>query len=387
MTRDLRWVGSSLLCWGIGEGLFLIFLPLYLSQLGADPSDIGTVIGLMTAAMAVSLIPAGALADLFGRRKLMIAGWATGILASLLMFQAATLPVFIAGAVAYGFTGFVISPLNSYVISARGSLQPSRALGFIGSMYHAGAIAGALAGGVIGERIGLRYVFLGSSVLFVVSTAMLFFTRRQPVEETGGDHRYRPLLRNRGFGRFLIVAGLTVFALFLGTPLAPNYLQQVRGIPLETIGLFGSLAELAIVGFNLLLPRLGNRNGLLLTHVLVGLGLLGLWRGNSILLLGAGFLLTGAFRTVRILLVAQADTFLRRAQIGLAYGVFETVASVTQVIGAPLAGRLYELDPSYPFRAGLVLIGASLVTHVAGLPSAPPAKTEDVALEDKTHEV
>ena len=81
MTRDLRLVGTSLLCWGVGEGLFFIFLPIYLRQLGADSARIGTVLGLTTAAMAVTLIPAGALADLFGRRRLMIAGWASGIVA------------------------------------------------------------------------------------------------------------------------------------------------------------------------------------------------------------------------------------------------------------------------------------------------------------------
>jgi hypothetical protein len=79
-------------------------------------------------------------------------------------------------------------------------------------------------------------------------------------------------------------------------------------------------------------------------------------------------LLTGALRTSRILLVAQADTYVPRAQIGLAYGVLETVASTMLVLGAPIAGLLYEMDPTFPFRAALVLIGASLLTQVRGLP-------------------
>lgn len=369
MTRDLRLVGVSLLCWGIGEGSFFIFLPLYLGQLGADPAGIGAVLGLMTAAMAVTLIPAGALADLFGRRALMIAGWAVGAVAGAMMYFAETLPLFITGAALYGFTGFVISPLNSYVTSARGRLTPARALGFIGSLFHGGAILGAFVGGLVGERIGLRFVFLGATFLFVVSTALIFFTRHQPVEAPGGVHRYRPLLRNVAFGRSLLLAGITVFALYLGTPLAPNYLQEVHGIPLDTIGVFGSLSEMAIVAFSLLLPRFGPRRGLLLAHLFVGLGLLSLWRGSSAVWFGVGYLLTGALRTSRLLLVAQADIYLHRSQIGLAYGVLETVGSGMMVIGAPMAGWLYSINPDLPFRAGLVLIAGSLLTQVRGLPA------------------
>lgn len=370
MTRDLRLVGTSLLCWGIGEGLFFIFLPIYLRQLGADSARIGTVLGLSTAAMAVTLIPAGALADLFGRRRLMIAGWASGIVAGAVMYLAQAESVFVLGAVLYGFTGFVVSPLNSYVISARGRLTPARALGLIGSLFHAGAIVGAFLGGLIGERIGLRFVFLASTLLFVVSTGLIFFAGHQPVETPVGGHRFRPLLRNRAFGRFLLITALTVFALFLGTPLAPNYLQEVHQLPLETIGLIGSALEMAIVVFSLVLPRLGPRQGLLIAHVLVALGLLGLWRGSGAVWLGIGFTLTGALRTSRILLVAQADTYVPRAQIGLAYGVLETVASTMLVLGAPIAGLLYEMDPTFPFRAALVLIGASLLTQVRGLPTS-----------------
>ena len=368
MTRDLRLVGASLLCWGIGEGLFYIFLPLYLKELGADPARIGLILGLSTAAMAVTHIPAGTLADLFGRRALMIAGWAVGAIASAVMYAATGMPLFIAGMLLYGFTGFVLSPLNSYVISARGRLTPARALGFIGSLFHTGAILGSLAGGLIGQRVGLRYVFLGATCLFLVSTSFLFFARHQPVEAPEGHHRYRPLLRNASFGRFLGIAGLATLALFLGTPLAPNYLQEVHHIRLEEIGLYGSLVELSIVLLSQLLPRLGSRRGLVIAHVLVAVGLLSLWRGASAYWFGLGYFLTGAFRTARLLLTAQADTYLQRSQIGLAYGILETVASVMMVLAAPIAGRLYAIRPSLPFEAALVLIVVSLLAQAGGLP-------------------
>jgi len=75
MIRDLILVSLSLMIWGIGEGMFLFFQPLYLQQLGADPILIGTIIGMVGIAMTISHLPAGYLADRIGRRPLILAAW------------------------------------------------------------------------------------------------------------------------------------------------------------------------------------------------------------------------------------------------------------------------------------------------------------------------
>lgn len=69
--RDLYLVALSLFIWGIGEGLFYIFQPLYIQKLGADPILIGTVLGINAVGMTLSQIPAGYLADRVGRRPVM----------------------------------------------------------------------------------------------------------------------------------------------------------------------------------------------------------------------------------------------------------------------------------------------------------------------------
>ncbi len=52
--------------WGIGEGMFLIFQPIYLEQLGADPLLIGAILGAAGITMAIAQAPAGHLADRIG---------------------------------------------------------------------------------------------------------------------------------------------------------------------------------------------------------------------------------------------------------------------------------------------------------------------------------
>ena len=73
--RDLYLVAFSLLIWGMGEGLFYIFQPLYIQQLGANPILIGSVLGINAVGMTLSQIPAGYLADRIGRRPLMWFTW------------------------------------------------------------------------------------------------------------------------------------------------------------------------------------------------------------------------------------------------------------------------------------------------------------------------
>ncbi len=71
MNRNLLLTAISLSIWGIGEGLFIYFQPIYLQEWVGDPILIGTILGGMGVAMAVAQIPAGYLSDKFGSRSIM----------------------------------------------------------------------------------------------------------------------------------------------------------------------------------------------------------------------------------------------------------------------------------------------------------------------------
>ncbi|MGQ0602117.1 MAG: hypothetical protein ACT4QE_10540 [Anaerolineales bacterium] len=51
LSRDLRWMGLSLVPWGLGDGLFFYLRPLFLKELDADPQTIGLVLALAAAAL------------------------------------------------------------------------------------------------------------------------------------------------------------------------------------------------------------------------------------------------------------------------------------------------------------------------------------------------
>jgi MFS family permease len=177
MPRDLLLTSISLFTWGLGEGMFLYFQPLYLQKWGANPVEIGGILGVIGIAMAVVQAPSGYLADRVGSRPIMWSAWLLGMIATTLMALAKSLPVFVVGMIAYGLTSFVNAPMNSYIIKVRGKWGVERSLTFVDAMYNFGAVAGPVIGGLIGERLGLPVVYRIAAMIFCLSTSIIFFIR------------------------------------------------------------------------------------------------------------------------------------------------------------------------------------------------------------------
>jgi len=361
MTRDLRLVALSLLIWGFGEGMFIYFQPLYLGELGANPAEIGGILGLAAIGMLVSHLPAGALADHFGRKSVMAASWAMGTLATALMALARGLPIFVAGLVLYSFSAFVYSPMSSYITQARGAWSPARALTTVTAGFSAGAILGPVFGGQWAEQFGLRSVYVLAAVIFLVSTVLILLVREQPVEPARNGRRYQALLANRRLGGFLALVFLINFALYLAWPLTPNYLQTVHSISVSQIGLLGAFTGLGVVVFNLALGRLQAKRGLLIGQALVAGAALALWQGRGLGPFALGYFLFASYRTSRSLITAAIHGLVSPAELGLAFGANETVAAASLMVAAPVAGLLFTRSPALPFPVGIGLIALSLL--------------------------
>jgi MFS family permease len=375
VSRELRLISASLLLWGVGEGLFFYFQPLYLQQLGASPVQIGGILGLASIGLVITHIPAGALADKFGRRILMLSASCLGTIAAWIMFLAPSLTIFVAALVLYYFTGFIMSPMSSYVTAARGEWTVARALTTIWASLSIGSILGPIIGGQLSKIIGLRAIYGVSASLFIFSTAVMIFLPAQPREPVSLRIGYRRLLSNRPFGRLLAVFLFANFALLLSWPLLPTFLKNVRGVSVESIGIFGSFNALGGVVLNLALGRMSNRPAFFLAQGLVLSSAMVLWIGTGTPWFALGYFLIGGYRAARALMTALAETLVEKPQMGLAFGLVETASGLALLAAAPLAGLLYRSAPYLPFPVSVVLIAASLVLSGRLLPR--PKSTSD----------
>jgi MFS family permease len=370
MSSDLILIALSLITWGVGEGMFLYFEPLYLQQLGADPLLIGSILGIAALAMAISYIPAGIISDHFGRRPLLRAAWLIGMVAAWTMALANTLPMFVAGMALYGFTSFVVVPMNSYITHARGNWSVGRTITMISSFFSLGFIIGPLLGGWIGTHYGLQRTFMVGAIIFLISTIIIFFVRPQPVERKVAESETKPwkTLINRQFILFLLVVLVVTFCLQLPQPLSQNFLQNERGLNLTQIGLLIAARSLGVVILSLTLGRLDARLGYLLAQAGVALFALLLWKGDSMPWYLAAYFMLGSYQPARALAVAQGRTLIQAKTMGLGYGLIETAMTSALVLAPPLAGLLYDINPPLVYAASLVLIPLAIAMSAVLLP-------------------
>jgi len=380
MNRDTRLVALALLLWGLGEGLFLHIQPLYIEQLGANPVQIGGLLSARSVVSAGSFLPAGALADRLPRKWVMWGGWVLGLAGVLLAGLARTWQWLIPGLLLYSFSAYCIPVINAYLAHAVGGRNLERTFTTVFAGYAAGGIISPAVGGWLAKATTMRTVYFAAAALFALSALVLLFVSPQPVPTRAEQgRRYRSLL-NRRFLRFAALVWLMFVAMYLGFPLAPNFLADVRGWDVGWVGTLGSFQALGAMMLTLLLGRLGDgghgretgpsrgARGLVVGQALV-------W-GSALLLLLTGafpalafaYLLRGAYQGCRLLAQARAPTLGGGAERGLLLGAIETTIAIAQVVAPYVAGWLYAGDPAYPFVASLVLIPVALLLAVIGLP-------------------
>ena len=380
MNRDLFLVALALATWGVGEGMFLLFQPLYLQELGANPVMIGAIMSVIGVAMGAAHLPAGYLADRFGRRPMLILAWVLGTIAAWIMALSKSLPAFVLGSSLYGLTSFVMVPLYSYVTAARGNWSVGRALTLISAIYNIGAILGPVLGGWVGERSGLRANFQVAAFIFIFSSLMILLIRPQPVEtssEMDQQGRWRSLL-DRRLLQYAFVVFIVMFSMILPQPLSQNFLQNERGLSLAQIGRLISARSIGIVLLNLTLGQLNARLGFLISQAAMGVSAFLLWQGTGVYIYALGYLLMGSQQTARTLATAQGRILIQAANMGIAYGLLETVAALANVLAPALAGYLYSRQPSLIYSTGLICIVIAILLTVL----ISPIRMRDLASKD-----
>ena len=323
--------------------------------------------------MMVVHIPAGYLADKVGRRPLLRTAWTVGSLSCMMMAVANTLPLFVTGLIFYSFTAFVMSPLNSYVTAARGKWTVERAITLISATFSLGMILGPLLGGWLGDRFGLRSLYIAALVVFTISMVFIYALPPQPILDSEEKLSSKDLLKNKRYLSFLGVIFIVMFAAYLSQPLTQNFLQEVRGLTLGQIGLLGSLGAVGNVTLNLILGQTAARIGFLVGQLLTALFAFLIWRGSGMGIFGLAYFLLGGYRAARSLASAHISSLVHEAQMGLAYGLSETVNALSLILAPPLAGYLYLSDPAspYPFSLFLIFLGIILTLIFFPRPSKP----------------
>ncbi|MCJ7714936.1 MAG: MFS transporter, partial [Anaerolineales bacterium] len=286
-----------------------------------------------------------------------------GIIATGIMAAARSLIFFSIGIIIYAATIFVLAPLNSYVTSARGKLSVEQTMTTTSAVFFMGAVLGPLIGGWIAGNQGIRAIYYYAFVVFIISGIIILQIKSQPPEK---DEKSAPggLFKNRNFLMLMPLVFLVFFATFFPQSLSPNFLKNQREISLQTIGVLGSITSLGNVFLNLLFGYLPTKIGLVLGQVFVGIFAALIWQTTQMPYLVIAYFLYGGYRATRSLLIAQVEKVVSKANLGLAYGIYETIGGVALIIAPPLSGMLYIKNPDLIFSTTLLLLIPSVLLTI-----------------------
>jgi MFS family permease len=369
LNRNLLFIAVALFLWGMGEGMFYNFVPIRLeTEFLLNKQQIGFALGAFGFFMAITHIPGGYLSDRIGRRPLLLMAWMLGVVSTLTMGLAKSLPLYLVGLFLYGVTAFVASPLSSYVTAARGKWDVSTALSLTTATYNLGMALGPVSGGWIAEHSGMNSSYLVAFGIFVVSSVLLFFIEAQPLDKHDPAAPPPSLWSNTRFISFMMVFAFAIFAMYLSQPLTPNFLKGVRHLSLTETGWVFSAGALGNSLLAFAFSRVKPRSGFLAAQFLVALFTLLIWQGTGLPIFMLGYFLLGGFRAARPMAMAQARELVHTSQMGLAYGTMETVSSAILIIAPPIAGFIFERDPFtvYPLAIGLIVV--SIITSYLFVP-------------------
>ncbi len=379
LSRDNKLVFWSLALWGVGEGLWWYLLPVYIESLGASPVQIGFVLSISMIVMTVLLIPSGWLADRVSRRVLMIGGWVMGFMSILLLASAQSWQMAIPGLLLYNLSAFNMPALNSYVTAEVKSGQDMRRVfTTVFSGFTLGMMLSPAIGGWLADQWGLRLLFFLAAGFFAISTVFILFVRDQPVHRVAVDDPGAGLRGNQLFIYLCLLLFFVHLVGHLGIPLSPNFLRDVRGLSMGTIGVFGSFNSLGSLVLILGLGRWPRSRtaSLVLAELTIAAYALLMLATTSVPLLGLALFLRGGMGAVRQLGAARLGEMMPPNSMGLGYGIFQTVVNLAFTISPYVAGWLYAAAPSYPFVASLVLfVPAIALTIIVGRRGPAAAQT------------
>ena len=300
----------AMLLSSLGTSSANVALPTFVQAFGTSFQAVQWVVLAYLLGVTTLIVSVGRMGDLFGRRRLMLAGIGLFTVASIACGLAPELWVLIAARAAQGLGAAVMMASTMALVGdAVPAARAGRAMGFLGTTSAVGTALGPSMGGLLVAGFGWRSIFLVNVPLGLV--ALLLACRHLPPDRALGN---RPSFDHRGSALLALTLAAYALSMTLGR------------------GRFGAL------------------NIALLLVALVGTG---------------AFLLLES-RTQSPLV--RPELFRSRV-VGAGFAMSSlvtTVAMTTLVVGPFYLARALHLDPA---GVGLVMTTGPLVAALAGVPA------------------
>ena len=181
--KNLRILTFSISLMALAVGLFGPFYFIFINEIGGSIENFGIAAGLAVLSGALFSLFAGKYSDKFGRKPfLIVGGYASAVIVFLYTIIGSLWQLYILQIL----NGLILSVFETSESSFLGDITEKQNRGTkIGKYYAFIGIAEALAifiGGFLAGSFGFKIVFYMVSVIFIISTTILFRLKEQKVK-------------------------------------------------------------------------------------------------------------------------------------------------------------------------------------------------------------
>jgi MFS transporter, DHA1 family, quinolone resistance protein len=348
----------------IGMWFFLPLLPIFLGRRGGSPALVGAVVAAGLLANAAIRYPAGWAADRFGTRPVMLAGMAVTATMFLAYLLPAPAPAFVlVRFIQGGGQGAYWPAANGLLAEITPSQERGRVFGYMQSTNMAGMLIGPAIGGFI-ALFNLGIVFAVAAAMSVLAIVALVTLRNVRVEPSL-EAPVRALHIARRLLPLILLGAGTSYMIGTFDTIWPLYMTY-RGASTFAVGL--SFVAFALPAMLLSSPAgtLGDRFGprrFIVVALLFTAFFAALYPFvASVPWLIALGLAEGAFTISGVpSMMAEVSRSAEPGHQARTQGVFQTVQTLVEILGALIGGALYTLNPTSAFlaMAAVCLLAAS----------------------------
>jgi len=421
----------------LGTSSANVALPALQAGFGAPFASVQWVVLAYLLTVSSTVVTAGRLGDLFGRRRLLLAGIALFTCASVACATAPSLAMLIAARAMQGLGAALMMALSmALVYDTVAKEQAGTAMGLLGTMSALGTALGPSLGGALLDQFGWQAVFLINVPvgLAALCLACRYLPRIEtPAQRQGVDwlgmlllaatlsgyayamtsghavlllaaasglvlliaHAKRAaapliplsLLRTRSIGAACAMSALVTTVVMATLVIGPFYLGGALHLRAAQTGLVMAcgplVAALAGIPAGRLVDRLGSGRIVLLGLAIMLCGCVAMLASpmlypvasyvGAIAILTAGYALFQAANNTAVMAQVQAE------QKGVASGLLNLARNLGLISGASLMGALYALGKNasegmqYGIAGAAGLTAAALALAIAGRPAIKAA--------------
>ena len=354
----------------VGLGIISPIIPNYASDLGASGLYIGLIYSSFSLSRAVLQTPVGRLADIYSKKKIIVAGLILYGVVSVIYTYVTSPETLILVRVLHGVGSSMMMPVAmAYAINLTPKGEEGKYMGYMNTALFTGFGTGPFIGGYIYENYNTRMVFNTMSVLVVISLILtIIFV---PDEATLGTKKsssvvsIRKILSNRLLSSILVYRAVN--ALGRGTIMSflPLFAVQILGLSGTYIGVILSVGifvnALLQTPMGILADRFDRKKLLMTGGLVASIGYLYMVHTGTILEIFIARIIVsigGALSLPAVTAIIAEEG--REFGSGSTVGVFNTAMSIGQIIGPVLSGILLDL-----YGMGSVFYFSGLISFIS----------------------